>query len=366
MVGLQGSAKPLDQLDSPLGVIAAILNAGYLQVPILIGAFCSAFSVCLACVTTAGPHPRPTRWRATAVLPAALAKIEPKHRYTARRRHHCHRRRGGDRGPGHVGRRAPLWSTYSITAAPSARSGFIIIYLLISIAAGLYVKRIGAMKFKDFCDFRRSPSFVLCRRSGWCLLESGGAAEVVPDLLHRILTARLAMVRMERISTAARVADLLRERISAGEIEPGSRIVELDVARELAVSRSPIREALLKLSEEGLVQILPYRGAIVVALRREQIKELLEFRLALERFALERLLESRDAAALAMLREHVVANLRGDPCEGFQAGGRRGSRNAPLRSLRLRATSYSRRPTMGCSPASALYISHHERVLRAS
>jgi DNA-binding GntR family transcriptional regulator len=114
------------------------------------------------------------------------------------------------------------------------------------------------------------------------------------------------MVRMERISTAARVADLLRERISSGEIEPGARIVELDVARELSVSRSPIREALLKLSEEGLVQILPYRGAIVVALRREQIKELLEFRLALERFALERLLAGRDGGALEMLREHVV------------------------------------------------------------
>jgi DNA-binding GntR family transcriptional regulator len=114
------------------------------------------------------------------------------------------------------------------------------------------------------------------------------------------------MVRMERVSTAARVADLLRRRISSGEIEPGSRIVELDVAREFSVSRSPIREALLKLSEEGLVQILPYRGAIVVALRREQINELLEFRLALERFALERLLAGRDRKALDMLKEHVV------------------------------------------------------------
>jgi len=112
---------------------------------------------------------------------------------------------------------------------------------------------------------------------------------------------------VERVSTAARVADILRERISAGEIEPGARIVELDVARELNVSRSPIREALLKLSEEGLVKILPYRGAIVAALQRDQINELLEFRLALERFALARLVASRDASALAMLRGHVVA-----------------------------------------------------------
>jgi DNA-binding GntR family transcriptional regulator len=112
---------------------------------------------------------------------------------------------------------------------------------------------------------------------------------------------------MERVSTAARVADLLRERISSGELAPGARIVELDVARELSVSRSPIREALLRLSEEGLVKILPYRGAIVVALSRDEIKELLEFRLALERFALERLIASRDANAFAMLKEHVTA-----------------------------------------------------------
>jgi DNA-binding GntR family transcriptional regulator len=112
---------------------------------------------------------------------------------------------------------------------------------------------------------------------------------------------------MERVSTAARVADLLRERISAGEMEPGARIVELEIARELSVSRSPIREALLKLSEEGLVQILPYRGAVVATLRREQIRELLEFRLALERFALERLVARRDRTAIDMLKGHVVA-----------------------------------------------------------
>jgi DNA-binding GntR family transcriptional regulator len=112
---------------------------------------------------------------------------------------------------------------------------------------------------------------------------------------------------MERVSTAARVADLLRERISAGELQPGARIVELEVAGELSVSRSPVREALAKLSEEGLVQIVPYRGAIVVPLHREDLRELLEFRLALERYALERLVERCDPGAVGMLKEHVVA-----------------------------------------------------------
>jgi DNA-binding GntR family transcriptional regulator len=97
----------------------------------------------------------------------------------------------------------------------------------------------------------------------------------------------------ERASTATRIASILRDRIAGGALAPGARIVETDVARELNVSRSPVREALLKLAEEGLVAIAPYRGAVVTPLHRERFVELMEFRLALERFALERLMERR-------------------------------------------------------------------------
>lgn len=113
--------------------------------------------------------------------------------------------------------------------------------------------------------------------------------------------------RLERASTAVRVAGVLRDRILGGEIAPGERIVEADVARALDVSRSPVREALLKLAEEGLAAIVPYRGAIVTPLRRERFVELMEFRLALERFALDRLTERADAAALGRLGAHVEA-----------------------------------------------------------
>jgi DNA-binding GntR family transcriptional regulator len=113
--------------------------------------------------------------------------------------------------------------------------------------------------------------------------------------------------RFDRSSTAVRIADALRERIAAGALAPGSRIVELDVAREFGVSRSPVREALLRLAEGGLVTILPYRGAVVVPLEHRHLVELLEFRLALERFALQRLIEGGDVGSFAMLREHVVA-----------------------------------------------------------
>ncbi len=113
--------------------------------------------------------------------------------------------------------------------------------------------------------------------------------------------------RLERSSTATRVAGVLRERIAKGELAPGSRVVELEISRELGVSRSPVREALLKLAEEGLVAIVPYRGAIVAPLQRERLAELLEFRLALEHFALDRLVQRDDTSTLDALRRNVVA-----------------------------------------------------------
>jgi DNA-binding GntR family transcriptional regulator len=109
----------------------------------------------------------------------------------------------------------------------------------------------------------------------------------------------------ERASTAVRVAGVLRERIAKGTLRPGTRLIELDISRELGVSRSPVREALMRLAEEGLVEILPYRGAIVVPLDKARLTELLEFRLALEHFALERLVEKGDREQIARLRERV-------------------------------------------------------------
>lgn len=111
----------------------------------------------------------------------------------------------------------------------------------------------------------------------------------------------------DRASTAERVAGLLRERILDGTLPPGSRIVELEIARELGVSRSPVREAVLRLESEGLAAIVPYRGALVVPLQRERLAELMEFRLAIERFALDRLMERASGEAIAQLRGRAAA-----------------------------------------------------------
>ncbi len=86
-------------------------------------------------------------------------------------------------------------------------------------------------------------------------------------------------------SLADRAAEHLRRSIAEGSLTPGERIIEAEIATALGVSRSPVREAIIRLAQEGLITILPYRGAIVAQLTRERFKQLLDFRLALEELA---------------------------------------------------------------------------------
>lgn len=70
--------------------------------------------------------------------------------------------------------------------------------------------------------------------------------------------------------------------IKYGRYVPGQRLVEADLTSELGVSRGPLREAFGRLAAEGLLEIEPYRGALVRRLRREDIIEVFEVREALE------------------------------------------------------------------------------------
>jgi DNA-binding GntR family transcriptional regulator len=117
---------------------------------------------------------------------------------------------------------------------------------------------------------------------------------------------------IERSSTSAKVAEYLRQRITDGTLKPGQRINELTLAAELGVSRSPVREALATLAGEGLVRVAPYKGTFVTPLSRERFRDLLDFRVALEQFAVRRAIEratpkelQRLAAVIDEMREHA-------------------------------------------------------------
>lgn len=82
-----------------------------------------------------------------------------------------------------------------------------------------------------------------------------------------------------------KVYQRIQQKIASGELEAGRAISELSLARQLGVSRTPVREALGQLEAEGIVQQSPNRPAIVAKLSRHDIIELYELREALEVFA---------------------------------------------------------------------------------
>jgi DNA-binding GntR family transcriptional regulator len=82
------------------------------------------------------------------------------------------------------------------------------------------------------------------------------------------------------------VVETLREAIVAGRLEDGERLIEDKIARELKTSRGPVREALRQLEHEGFVVSYPYRGAVVLGVSDEEVREVLvPVRLVLEKFS---------------------------------------------------------------------------------
>ena len=103
----------------------------------------------------------------------------------------------------------------------------------------------------------------------------------------------------------AEVLIRLRDEILEGRWRDGDRIVEREVADRLGVSRGPIREALKQLESEGLVVLLPRRGARVASLTAEDAIEVLAIRSAIEPLAVELLLNRGDRSLLRPLEECV-------------------------------------------------------------
>ncbi len=113
-----------------------------------------------------------------------------------------------------------------------------------------------------------------------------------------------------RQSLPSAVADKLRDQIIRGEIPEGSQLRQDAIAAQYQVSRIPVREALRQLDAEGLIAIVPNRGAIVPALSPTDIQELFSIRALLEpevlKLSIPHLTETDFAEADAVLREYVT------------------------------------------------------------
>jgi len=106
-------------------------------------------------------------------------------------------------------------------------------------------------------------------------------------------------------NVADRVTVELREAIFNGDLAPGERLVERKLAERLGTSHIPVREALTRLTQEGLVERLPHRGARVAALTRRDLEEISSLRTLLEQFAVVRVQDAWDPAKEARLRKTV-------------------------------------------------------------
>ena len=81
------------------------------------------------------------------------------------------------------------------------------------------------------------------------------------------------------------VFQTLRQAILKGELKPGERLMEIQLAQKLGVSRTPVREAIRKLELEGLVLMIPRKGAEVAEITIKDLEDVLEVRAALEELA---------------------------------------------------------------------------------
>ena len=78
------------------------------------------------------------------------------------------------------------------------------------------------------------------------------------------------------------VFETLRQKILKGELKPGERLIEVALAQRLGVSRTPVREAIHKLEQEGLVVMAPRKGAQVATISAQSVRDVLEVRKAME------------------------------------------------------------------------------------
>ncbi|WP_164659552.1 GntR family transcriptional regulator [Tropicibacter sp. Alg240-R139] len=101
----------------------------------------------------------------------------------------------------------------------------------------------------------------------------------------------------------------LRESIVDGTLSMGQALSERGISEDLGVSKSPVREALAQLRDEGLVHIEPQKGVRVFTLSEEEVAQICDFRLAIESAAFELALE-RSAEGLAREMEDNVAKMK--------------------------------------------------------
>lgn len=99
--------------------------------------------------------------------------------------------------------------------------------------------------------------------------------------------------------------EVLRDSILTGQLIPGEVYNEMALAKELGISRTPVREALLELSSQGLVTYLPRKGVVVKHYTKRDVEEIFELRSAIELAALEKVVKASPPYDLTKLEKSI-------------------------------------------------------------
>lgn len=98
---------------------------------------------------------------------------------------------------------------------------------------------------------------------------------------------QIGNIKDERKYLRDLIFEKLQQAIFSGKIKSGERITEKEIAKELSVSRTPVREALYRLASTGVIKIIPHRGFLISKWSSKEIKDVIELRIALEVFAVK-------------------------------------------------------------------------------
>lgn len=112
---------------------------------------------------------------------------------------------------------------------------------------------------------------------------------------------RSVFTEIRNLPLRDQIAEKLRDAILAGELRPGEAVVETTIAAQFGVSRAPVREAIRILEQEGVLEVVPYRGTTVRMLTRHDVDELYSFRTMLEEFAIRRVIDHADPTVVKEL-----------------------------------------------------------------
>ncbi|NWG13056.1 MAG: GntR family transcriptional regulator [Acidobacteria bacterium] len=115
-----------------------------------------------------------------------------------------------------------------------------------------------------------------------------------------MITEALPQYKRERASDA--VYQIIRERILTHFFPPGMRLNLREVAEKIGVSMTPVKDAVNRLENEGLIEVRPQSGTYVTQIVADEVAEIFEIRMALECFAAERAVNYVDRASIEKLR----------------------------------------------------------------